>query len=614
MNDIIELLLTVWDRVIIVNAPKTKGNRRYPLAGDLQLKHGSEGLITTIDGLNAVFPGTLTLVFLKGNTEQLNLDLRVDFVKKKIIWGAEDEEVGEVSDGTNGIVLGVETTWVSEVLLGEAGPGTFNLLVRGVINNAIINSNKEEVVVNNSERLNERIAGAAERGATAIEDVSNRGLNVRLERSAVPPADEQQQLFNLLRERQPLFANRNSVNGKGFFQFMNDVLTGNADYEGRNRPADRRLDFTLSESYEVLKFGAEAYLRSRSPFGIGNINNNRVPLPYYDVIVDKLKDSRAELEDHLNLLNQENINSFLRIPSIELIWSYWMEQGMLVQTMNAISLRFQNVSQHHGNDPLARLDIDPLRPLNNLLWGYIQDEQHSLSLRRRVYEYDHSYGLTLQGRAVPTFKSVDSRSKFLEAFHNLLHSTAIFYRERDDATRFADAFPLLNALREVHMLLAEGNHNSYGNLTWTARIEMMIQQYILARPEMREFLGGRTMVPFQEPWMDRIDSMRQLQNWGSTSITYFSDLARLGELIILSIRLTNWEGIDQANVAAVWADNFRTDIQQYIHSYRTVTGVDLSADAQLTEASFMQPSVLIQRRFQSEQRGSLRNSRIVGIQ
>ena len=28
---------------------------------------------------------------------------------------------------------------------------------------------------------------------------------------------------------------------------------------------------------------------------------------------------------------------------IELIWSYWQEEGMLVQTLNAISRRFQNL-------------------------------------------------------------------------------------------------------------------------------------------------------------------------------------------------------------------------------------------------------------------------------
>ena len=86
---------------------------------------------------------------------------------------------------------------------------------------------------------------------------------------------------------------------------------------------------------------------------------------------------------------------------IELIWSYWHEEGMLVQTMNAIAWRFQN--QRSGPaDPLADLEMDPLRPLNNLIWGYVQDEQNRLTVRRRAYEYDHQYGLQLLGKAFPT--------------------------------------------------------------------------------------------------------------------------------------------------------------------------------------------------------------------
>ena len=105
---------------------------------------------------------------------------------------------------------------------------------------------------------------------------------------------------------------------------------------------------------------------------------------------------------------------------IELIWSYWHEEGMLAQTMNAIAMRFQN--QRSGpNDPLAELEIDPLRPLNNLIWGFVQDEHNRLSVRRRAFEYDHQYGLKLLGRAVPELRSADSRSKFIEAFHNLLY-------------------------------------------------------------------------------------------------------------------------------------------------------------------------------------------------
>lgn len=161
---------------------------------------------------------------------------------------------------------------------------------------------------------------------------------------------------------------------------------------------------------------------------------------------------------------------------LELIWSYWHEEGMLVQTMNAISRRFQNLRSGAGQDPLAHLEIDPIRPLNNLLWGYIQDEQHRLTVQRRAYEYDHQYGMTLYGKAVPPLQSADSRSKFLEAYHNLLHLCTVFYLEDDDTTRIADAFQLLNALKETHLLLALGATNQAGDLQWTARAEMLMQQ------------------------------------------------------------------------------------------------------------------------------------------
>ena len=84
---------------------------------------------------------------------------------------------------------------------------------------------------------------------------------------------------------------------------------------------------------------------------------------------------------------------------LELIWSYWHEEGMLVQAVNTLTRRFQNLRAPGDRDPLAHFELDPLRPLNNILWGYIQDEQHRLSLNRRAYEYDHHYGMTLIGRA-----------------------------------------------------------------------------------------------------------------------------------------------------------------------------------------------------------------------
>ena len=43
----------------------------------------------------------------------------------------------------------------------------------------------------------------------------------------------------------------------------------------------------------------------------------------------------------------------------------------------------------------------------------------------------------------------------------------------DDTTVVADGFPVLNALKEVHLLLTQGAHNQYGDLPWTARQEML---------------------------------------------------------------------------------------------------------------------------------------------
>ena len=118
---------------------------------------------------------------------------------------------------------------------------------------------------------------------------------------------------------------------------------------------------------------------------------------------------------------------------------------------------------------------------NNLLWGYVQDEQNRLTVNRRGAEYDQEYGIMLRGKAIQPIRPADSRSKFLEGFHNLLHLCAVFYKEDNDTTVIADGFPLLNALKEVHLLLAQGAHNQFGDLPWTARVEMLMQQWHAAR-------------------------------------------------------------------------------------------------------------------------------------
>ncbi len=294
---------------------------------------------------------------------------------------------------------------------------------------------------------------------------------------------------------------------------------------------------------------------------------------------------------------------------VELIWSYWHEQAMLAQTMYAIRNRVQNVSENAARDPLSNLEIGPLRPLNTLLWTWIQDEQHRLTVSRRNFEYEHQYGLSLRGRALRNLQPVDRRSRFLEAFHNLLYLATVYFKEDDDTNRKADAFPILHALKEVHFLLSEGAHNQFGELPVTARIEMMIEQWLLARPEFQRFLPTRESIAYPEAWMGSVDAMKTVQGWHSTSVIFFSDLARFGEMLLLSIRYEAWSEISDRVMAANWARMARNPIQGYIHAYRIVTGVDLQLEASGISAEDRRrdPAVLIQQRWaEQQQQGNVR--------
>jgi hypothetical protein len=260
---------------------------------------------------------------------------------------------------------------------------------------------------------------------------------------------------------------------------------------------------------------------------------------------------------------------------LELIWNYWHEQGALVQAINVVALRFQNRIDPQGRNPLVNLNLAPLHGISPLLFGYIQDEYNRLTIQRRAYEYDHHYGLTLYGKAVKPLQSVDSRSKFIEAFHHLLHRTARFYRQDDDLTVKADGFPVLQALKEVHLLLTQGMHNQYGDLPWTSRVEMLVQEWLLARPEIAQFLNSRPMVPYQEGWMAQVDTLKKMFGWPEASVSHFRDLGVFGEQLLLSIRFHLWLNESSPDPAAEWAREWRPEIQSYIHAYRAVTGVDL---------------------------------------
>jgi len=343
---------------------------------------------------------------------------------------------------------------------------------------------------------------------------------------------------------------------------------------------------------------------------LAELDSDLKVLPYHKLIVDSLGVLPLKPADAVKFGDYGISPAQLFRPVLlELIWSYWHEEGMLVQTLNAISRRFQNRrgSEAAGQDPLFRLEIDPLRTVNNLVWGYVQDEWNLLTVQRRAYEYQHEYGISLLGKAIPGFDPADSRPRFLAAFHDLLLTCSAFYDADDDTTVIADAFPVLNALKDVHPILAEGAHNQFGDMAWTARAEMLVQQWILSRPEFREFLGGRVMVPYREPWMDRVDTMKQLMGWGDASVTHFRDLAVFGERLLLSIRYGNWSVINDSAAAENWARYWRTEVKSYMHSYRAVTGVDLTGQAHerievARDGRYLQPAVHLRKRLEERRK------------
>jgi hypothetical protein len=379
-----------------------------------------------------------------------------------------------------------------------------------------------------------------------------------------------------------------------------DGQTGQFGYGGAVMPDEQGRDGD-APTFDEAQAALVSYLTRDIGFG------GTERLPYLKRIASTLltSGSAAEGSPYCEAVLQHRLDC----PSmLELIWSYWHEQGMLVQTINTIALRFQN-RRNGSRDPLAHLELDPLRPLSNLMWGYLQDEPHRLTLMRRAYEYDHEYGLCLEGKAVEEIASVDSRSKFIEAFHNLLYRTAAFYQEDADTTIVSDGFPLLNALKEVHMILAEGAHNQFGDLPWTSRAEMLMTQWLLARPELREFLRGRAMVPYREAWMGQVDTMKRIQGWSDVGINHFRDLGTFGEQLLLSIRYGDWIDIDNQEHARNWARAWKPEVQTYIHSYLAVTGVDLAADMSDTRDAAirtMQPSVLLRNRIAAQQGSHVR--------
>jgi hypothetical protein len=90
--------------------------------------------------------------------------------------------------------------------------------------------------------------------------------------------------------------------------------------------------------------------------------------------------------------------------------------------------------------------------------------------------------------------------------------------------------------------------------------------------------------------------MKKVQGWTDTSVLHFRNLAVFGEQILLSIRYGAWSTVNEPVQATNWARFWRPEIQGYVHAYRSVTGVDLTAANVAGSVDTTLPSVLLRRR------------------
>jgi hypothetical protein len=564
-------------------------------------------------GLALLYSGHLAVVdhvptVAAGSTLVMNVD-SIDAIRPYtgVVWSVPEDARLTEREGNE-----------IEVVFERTGPGR---RIEAIAQDLTQNSRSEYARVTLAQTINinapevHSIAG----NVGVHGDIGMRGnIGVTLHRTATH-ATLDQALWVAIRNR------THAVSFNRYRDYMNRVLHG-AEALPANRA--RELDTPRGvDAYRALKYATEAFLLHEGGVFIRGGERHDGIDPHEEESRLGERYTRDQMEDRL----REYLGDPPRLPYIkriindafpwleregqvrdpvlleridqplliELIHTYWLEEGMLMQTMNAVSQRFQNVRSTSERDPLANLELDPLRRLNNWLWGFTQDELNRLTVRRRAFEYLHHYGLPLYGKAVPGLQPADNRSKFLEAFHNLLYQCSVFFKEDFQTTIIADGYPLLNSLKEVHLILAQGACNQFGDLPWTARVETLLVQFMLSQPAIHDFLQSRTMVPYKEAWMPQVDAMKTLQGWSDVTVTHFRDLADYGEQILLAIRYGDWINVNNEDSARTFGRYFRSEIQGYLHAYRAVTGVDLTKSGKV-DATI--PAVHLQTRLAAQQR------------
>lgn len=316
----------------------------------------------------------------------------------------------------------------------------------------------------------------------------------------------------------------------------------------------------LSKLYETAQTAYSSYVASII---------NKTTVPYFQLLGEKLK-----AVPPLVLFRR-----LTRPLMIDIIYSYWLETGMIYQSINAICRRFQNVDV----PPLRFLNVSAIRgSAANQLLGFIEDEPHRLRPARRSAFYAEQLGVTLRGKAIPPLVHAEVRTRAMECFHEVLRLAIDYYREGTDLQKRPDPFPLVNPAKELQLALAEGANNQFGSLTYMARVELLIIQSLLGMPEIRTFLATRDMVAYPEPWIESLDAINRLMGWNRASALQFYELATRGERLMLALRYIpimkpGLSNMNECDVMAQFLKQSKSDVQAYAQALQSVTGLDLGA-------------------------------------
>ena len=245
---------------------------------------------------------------------------------------------------------------------------------------------------------------------------------------------------------------------------------------------------------------------------------------------------------------------------------------MLVQTLNAIARRFQN--RRTGRTGATRWpssrSIRCARS-SNLLWGYVQDEPPAhrapprLRVRPPVRPDAATAGRSRELRSRPTAaRSSSRRSTTCSTWPRVLQGGRRHHGHRR-------RLPAAERAAGDHLLLAEGAHNQFGDLPSDGAGRDADQQWLLARPEMRDFLAAG-----HGPVQGALDGPgRHDEDAAGLDGHQRHALPRPGRFRRADPAVHPLRRLDRRSTtrtAANWARYWRPEIQSYMHAYRAATG------------------------------------------